>query len=216
MKIQPIPSGSIEGLCTQISKDALDDARRIFAQARDEIRKITEEGAKESEAMCRRIEESAQKEVKSCRQKIMGAVNLEVRRTILGAREEVFGQIMAAVKAKAADYRRSGEYPQYLKTKIIEGLLVLQADCVEILGGSIEKSILNDDFLAGIEQEFKEKHGLGVTLEFKTRMDWNEMGFILRSRDGRLLFDNTFSAHLARHYEEIRSTVLKELYGKSL
>ena len=50
-----------------------------------------------------------------------------------------------------------------------------------------------------------------MPVEFK-KSDFSEIGVIVQSQDGRLLFDNRFSARLKRAYDEIYMKLLKEAF----
>ena len=121
--IKPVEGDCADGLCVQIMRDAQKEAGEILDRAKAQVDQILSKNSVQIEEMRRQMLDAAHIEATALERKILSMVNLETRRAILTAREKVLEQVMDGIKARAAGFRSSSEYPQYLKQMIVQGAL---------------------------------------------------------------------------------------------
>ena len=214
--IKPVDGDCADGLCVQIIRDAEKEAKEILAQAKAQVDQILSKNGAQIDQMRRQVLDAARIEAAALERKLLSMVNLETRRTILTAREKVLDQVMDGIKARAASVRSSSEYPQYLKQMIVQGALVLDCDRIDILAAACDKSIFVPSFLDEIKRLLKEKHSKDIVLGLDLSEDLKDIGVVLRSKDRKMEYDNTFGARLSRVYEDVRMGILKEIFGDNV
>jgi V/A-type H+-transporting ATPase subunit E len=214
--LKPVEGDCADGLCVQIMRDAQKEAGEILDRAKAQVDQILSKNSVQIEEMRRQMLDAAHIEAAALERKILSMVNLETRRTILTAREKVLEQVMDGIKARAAGFRSSSEYPQYLKQMIVQGALVLDCDRIDVLAAACDKNILVPSFLDEIKHLLKEKYSKDIILGLELSEDVKDIGVVLRSKDRKSQYDNTFGARLSRAYEDVRMGILKEMFGDNV
>ena len=214
--IKPVEGDCADGLCVQIMRDAQKEAGEILDKAKAQVYQILSENDIQIEDMRCHILDAAHIEAAALERKILSMVNLETRRSILAAREKVLDQVMDGIRARAADFRSSSEYPQYLKQMIVQGALVLDCDRIDVLAAACDKSILVPSFLDEIKRLLKEKYSKDIVLGLELSEDVKDIGVVLRSKNQKSQYDNTFNARFSRVYEDVRMGILKEIFGDNV
>ena len=107
--------------------------------------------------------------------------------------------MLAELKNVAAAFRQTREYTTFLQSAINEGARVINTQEVTVVYSPLDEKIMNDNF------KNKGKYKL-------LKGDFNDLGVIVQSVDGRLLFDNRLAARLKRKYDEIYSQLIAEAF----
>jgi V/A-type H+-transporting ATPase subunit E len=214
--IKPLERDSADGLCVQITRDAEKEAGEILDKAKVQVARILSENSAQVADTRRQILDAAHIEAAALERKILSMANLETKRCILAAREKVLDQVMDGIKARAESVRFSSEYPQYLKRMIVQGALVLDGGRIDVLAAACDKNVLTPSFLDEINLLLKEKYNKDIILGLELLEDVKDIGVVLRSKDRKMEYDNTFGARLSRVYEDLRMGILKELFGDNV
>ena len=122
---------------------------------------------------------------------------MEKRRVCLEAKSLFIEDVIAAVKREAENFRGSKDYVKFLREAILEGIKIVDDRKVQVFYSHLDEKAISQ--VGDLPVEFK-------------RSDFGEIGVIVQSQDGRLLFDNRFSARLKRSYDEIYVKLLKEAF----
>jgi len=198
-------------ICSKISEDADDEIKSILGAARKESEKINSAARKVIEDKNQVIFKDLEREIQKSREKILSSLNLEKKRLVLGEKDKFIQSVLAQVKKKAEDFRRESNYLEFLKNAIIEGVEVIEENNIEIYYSVLDERIFNDDFKDKIEKACSQILKTECSLKFN-KADFSDLGVIVNSIDGRIMYDNRFLARLERVKEEVYMELLKESF----
>ena len=184
-------------ICSKIRDESSEEAELLLAKANKEKNRILSEASKSAQERAQTILSAAEKEMAENKERIFSTVTMEKRRAHLDAESLFIGDVIAAVKREAENFRDSKDYVKFLREAILEGIKVVDSKKVQVFYSRLdEKAISQINDLA---------------VEFK-KSDFGEIGVMVQSQDNRLLFNNTFSAKLRRAHDEIYSKLLREAF----
>jgi vacuolar-type H+-ATPase subunit E/Vma4 len=186
-----------EEICSRIKEESAEEVELILGKAHKERERILSEARKEAQAQARIILSAAEKEVEDNRTRIFSTVTMEKRRVSLEAKSLFIADVIAAVNREAENFRSGGDYVKFLRDAILEGIKIVDDKMAQVFYSHLDEKVISqiDD----------------LPVEFK-KSDFSQIGVIVQSQDGRLLFDNRFSARLKRAYDEIYMKLLKEAF----
>ena len=185
-------------ICSRIREESSQEEQVLLGKAHKEGERILSEAALEAERRSGTIFAAADEEMTQKKEKIFSVINMEKKRVNLEGRSLFVEDVIAAVNKEAGNFRaNSKDYAKFLKEAILEGI-----DIVDDKRAQVFYSYLDEEAIS---------HDMGLPVEFK-KSDFKDIGVIVQSQDGRLLFDNRFSARLKRVYEEIHVKLLKEAF----
>lgn len=184
-------------ICSRIREESSGEAQLLLGKAHKERERILSEASEDARARAQAIMSAAEKEIAQKRERIFSTVTIEKRRVDLEARSLFIEDVIAAVKREAEKFRTSHDYMKFLREAILEGIKV-----VDDKKALVFYSHLDDGLISRLKD---------LPVEFK-KSDFAEIGVIVQSNDGRLLFDNRFSARLKRAYDEIYMKLIKEAF----
>ena len=196
--VSKINSENAGEICSKIREESSEEAVLLLGRAHKERDRILSEAVFEAEREVRIILAAADERIAQKREKIFSVINMEKKRVSLEGRSLFVGDVMAVVKKEAENFRaNSKDYAKFLREAILEGIGIVDDSKTQV-------------FYSGLDEEAisREKD---LPVEFK-KADFKEIGVIVQSADGRLLFDNRFSARLKRAYDEIYVKLLKEAF----
>ncbi len=169
----------LENSCSD-SKQALDDSSSKLEQEYD---KIISDGKKEAD----KIEKQ-----------ITGSSDIEARNQQLMALEEAVNKVFSTALDQVANFDRSGDYSNLIKTLIEEAIQILGTSEI-----SISTSAKDRDAVQSVLSQFS-----GVELSSE---DIKCLGGIrVKSKDGTMTFDNTLDARV----ERLKPLIRKDIAGK--
>lgn len=215
-KIQTAELENSDNLCGRIIEDADKESQKILDKAREKVNEIFENNKKEIEQARAEILKTAQAKASANQTRILSTLNLDERKIILNAKENIFNQVIEEVNKKASGFRFAKEYPEYLKNLVIEGALVIDYKEIEIIANSLDANIFSETFMDGIRNELKNKYSRDISFEIKSDGRIKDIGVILKSKDKRIEYDNTFSARVNRVYDQIRIDILTQIFGENV
>jgi vacuolar-type H+-ATPase subunit E/Vma4 len=195
--ILKISGENADEICSKIKEDSFREEQLLLDKANKEKERILSEAVKEAERQTSACLFVAENEIARIRERIFSIVTMEKKRIFLEGKSLFVTDVFAAVKQEAENFRRNKDYAKFLKEAILEG--------IEIVGSSnaqVFYSYLDEGAISLVKD---------LPVEFKNST-FSEIGVIVQSQDGRLLFDNRFSARLKRSYDEIYMNLLKEVF----
>jgi V/A-type H+-transporting ATPase subunit E len=198
--------GSLETLRDQILKQAKEQAFAVIEReqriAEHDLEFAKEDADKIKEQQKARIQSLVDTE----KRKILASAEMESRRMLLEKKEELVSNIFAEAKTKLEDMRGSKLYIDAV-TKSIENAVDNIGDNLIVEFGEKDKSVFKKDLISSIESSVSKAVGKNVKLEFKPSGENISAGVIIKSKDGRMIIDNTFSNLIKRLEEDIRGKV---------
>ncbi len=203
-------TGQIQEISRRIQEEADSDIRNIIQQAKKKAEEILNAG--QQQAVSERAKKLADLEIaiKQMKERMFSSLNLEKRRIELKEKDKLIRDILASVSNKAKSFRTSEEYQNFLKESILEGILVLDKREVRVIYSFLDEAIFTESFLRILSEECHRRWGKEVIL-YPEKGDFSDIGVKLQSMDRRIIFNNTFSARLARMQGEIYNRLLKEI-----
>jgi vacuolar-type H+-ATPase subunit E/Vma4 len=196
-EIPKINSENADKICSRIREESSEEAQLLLGKAHKERERILLEASKEADARVQAILLAAEKEALQKKERIFSTVTMEKRRVALEAKSLFVENVLTAVKIKAQSFRGSPEYVKFLTDAVLEGVRIVDDKKARVFYSHLDEGVIS---------RLKD-----MSVEFK-KSDFSEIGVMVQSEDGRLLFDNRFSARLKRAYDEIYMKLLKEAF----
>lgn len=198
-----------EAICARIDQDAADEARKILERAQAQAQQIValakEGSAANAEAARRRVDQEIEKD----RDRLLSTLNLEKKRLALNGKQAFVEKVLAEVKACAGRWRQDRGYEAFLIEAVVEGIRVLDVPQVTVYYAAADAHLFTDEFARALHARCSAvvHHPCEVAFD---KSDFNDLGVIIHSRDGRMMYDNRFSARLDRMYDDMYMELLKE------
>ncbi len=198
-------------ICAKINQDADEEVRAILEKAGKDAEKVLARARKSAEEKRQAIFKDLEQEIQKSREKILSSLNLEKKRLLLGEKDKFVQSVLSEVRKKARELRKESGYPEFLESAIIEGIEVIGENKVEIYYSYLDEHLFNEGFINKIETACSRvlKPDCGVKLN---KADFFDLGVIVNSTDGRMMYDNRVLARLDRAKEEIYMELLKESF----
>jgi V/A-type H+-transporting ATPase subunit E len=198
--------GSLETLRDQILKQAKEQASAVIEREQ----RIAEHDLEFAKEDVDKIKEQQKARIQSLvdieKRKILASAEMESRRMLLEKKEELVSNIFAEAETKLEEMRGSKLYIDAV-TKSIENAVDNIGDNLIVEFGEKDKSVFKKDLISSIESSVSKAVGKNVKLEFKPSGENISAGVIIKSKDGRMIIDNTFSNLIKRLEEDIRGKV---------
>ncbi|MCK9572973.1 MAG: V-type ATP synthase subunit E [Candidatus Omnitrophica bacterium] len=144
------------------------------------------------------------------KERIFSALNLEKKRVIMGEKSKFIDEVFLEINIQAKAFRGQKEYDQFLKKIILEGIAVIATGSLEVFYSPLDEEIINDGFIEEAKKSCQGKLNQEIQLKF-TKSDFNDIGFIVQSLDGRLIYDARFASRLKLAQDDIYMDLLRKL-----
>ncbi|MGQ9608408.1 MAG: V-type ATP synthase subunit E [bacterium] len=198
--------GSLDTIRNEILKQAkeqslsiLDRAQRISERDLEFAREEAEEIIQQQRA---KIQPSIDMEIK----KITASAEMEARKILLQKKEELVSRIFDEARRKLEEMHGSDFYINLIVKSIIDGVSTIGNE-LDIEFGEQDKNIFTSEMLSSIESRIKKTLNQNVKLNFKCVGNEISAGIIIKSKDGRVILDNSFSSLIRRLKEELRGKI---------
>jgi V/A-type H+-transporting ATPase subunit E len=197
---------SVDLLAQAILGQAEAEAKKIRENAETEAAQIISEAEQEASRHREKASAAAAARVERENVSALAAVRLEARRRVLEAREELIERVFAGVKERLETLRRAPRYPPILVNLVREALDALE-------GEDFVVAVARDDYDLA-KQALASAPIEGKRIDVRSDERVRGGGCIVSRSDGRALYDNTFSAIIARHHLRLRALVAEVLWGR--
>ncbi|MCM8764805.1 MAG: V-type ATP synthase subunit E family protein [Candidatus Omnitrophica bacterium] len=198
-------------LISEIERATSTKFDEIVQQAKSKAEEILDNARKTAEGMLVVEKEKAQQLISIMRQRAEAAIKIELRKMQLELKKEFVEAVLGRVKEMAKNFRNDPEYKNFLKKAVLESVAVIDLPEIIIKFTPPDAQYFNSDFEKEIIEICKNDLKKNVSLSF-VKSDFNDLGVIGTSKDGFIMYDNTFSARLQRLYD----TVYSELVGEKI
>ncbi len=200
---------SSDVLRKEILEQSQSEAEGIAEQAEKERSRLLTQAKKDAEAEKQNILKEAREQADAIRKKVLSTVHLDVKKQNLKLREKTVSRIVSEVRSRLDEFRKSPEYKDVLKVWSIEAVSAIQGEEIRLQAAEPEKAILKS-LLGEITDRISKNNNRRVSLKID-ETPLKEGGVIAMSSDGRMRFDNSFTALLRRKEDEMRLTIMKEV-----
>lgn len=197
-------------LSDEILKDAATKAERIRKRAEREAKKLVTAAVQEAEADREKVLAAASRRAERAARGILATIEQEARRGLLAAREAELDKLFQAALRRLAD-RKGYDYPAAVAGLAAEAIRVMGAESVVLELAEADQAMATPEWLA----EVRRRVGGDVSLAVAERPAPIDGGVVVRSADGRLLYDNSFAARLRRLRPELRRELAVLVFGET-
>ena len=197
--------GEVELLCQAILDEGRKESEEIIAHAKMEADRIISKAESEAEKVVREQTLAAKKSVNLQARKIIDTSELEGKKSIIVFRERAVRELLDMLRSRLKGIRNHAAYPVFLFSAIREGVSALtgQRFIIELNPADVEHVSQNLHRISPDER-------LQFDIQASTQV---EAGARIYTTDKRLLFDNTPSARLSRHENQLRREIWRNLFG---
>ena len=205
--------GDVEALKGRILKQAQEQAAEILDRAKRvserDIAYAGEEAQELRDQQRSKIDPMADMEG---RKTLMGA-EMEARRILLEKKDELVARIFAQAESELEKMRGSETYMNMIARSVEEGVASVGAEAT-VEFGEKDKDIFTPEAISSMESHIAKSLGVEPRLEFRYVGGDIASGVIVKSKNGRIIMDNSFSNRLKRLKEELRGEVAEMLLEK--
>jgi len=201
---------SEKALSDEILKDAQKRADRIRSRAEREAQKILDDAVKEAEAAAQKILDAAKARGGRVAQSVLATVEQEARRDLLKAQEAELEKLFEAARARLAG-RSSVDAAAVLTGLAAEAIAAMPADKVVVQMSEADRAVATEAWVAEVRRRVGREVAIAVAKEPAAVSG----GVVVRSADGRLLYDNSYEARLGRLRPELRRELVAKIYEKA-
>ena len=202
--------GDVEALKNQIigqaqeqAAETLDKARRVserdMVYARQEAEEIRSDNRAEASSL-----------VEAEKKKNIVSAEMEARRKLLEKKEQLVSRIFAEAEDRLAELRGSETYVDIVSGLIEEGVASIGGDAI-VEYGAKDRDVFTPEATSLMEARVAKSLGKSLQVQFRSVGGNVSSGVTIRSKDGRIVIDNSFSGRLSRLKEELRGEVSEML-----
>ncbi|MDD5347588.1 MAG: V-type ATP synthase subunit E family protein [Candidatus Omnitrophica bacterium] len=192
---------------------------RIRQEADREVEAVRVRAAADSDKVITRAREAAlekksallsglARDIQKIKEKVLSSLALEKKRLVLAEKDKFVQTVLESIKREAEGYRRNDGYAQFLENAILEGLGVIEEPHIEVYYSSLDEGLLTEAFIKKIEVRCSQAAKRTVIVKLH-RSDFTDIGVIVYSADGRMMYDNRFLTRLERAKADIERELLK-------
>ncbi len=198
--------GNIETLRNEIIRQAKEQASVIVEREQRIAERDLEYAREDAKAIQEQERSKLQPLVETEKKKISSSAEMEARRILLEKKEELVSKLFADVEQRLEQMRNSDNYVDIIARSIENGFETIGNDLV-VEYSEKDKEIFSDNFISKIKSRISKSIGVKVNIEFQSSNDIMSAGVIIKSRDGRIVIDDSFSNLIKRLKEELRGKV---------
>ena len=199
---------SEKALSDEIIKDAEKRGDRARKKAERDGKKVLDDAAAEADAAAQKILGAARARAERVAQSILATVEQEMRRDLLETQEAELGKLFEAASQRLAD-RSAYDVPAVLAGLAAEAIGAMAVDKVTVQLTEADRAVATEAWLA----EVRRRVGRDVEIAVSEQPAAIAGGVIVRSADGRRLYDNSFAARLARLRPDLRRELAARIYA---
>lgn len=207
---QQINPENAEIICAKIRQDTEREVKAIMDRCAREKDNMIKSAEAEAAKKTKDIFAATEKEIVKSFERITSTQNLEKKRLALEGKNRFVQLVFDSLRGMAGKFREDPGYPGHLQDWVIEGIKVIGSEKIELFYSFRDENIVNDGFIRKIEDICKDRLRQSVSIK-PCKGDFADIGVIVNSQDGRMMFDNRFSARLSRSYDQFYMELLKEV-----
>ena len=202
--------GDVESLRNRILQQAREEAARTLNRAQRVAERDLVYAREEAEEIRAEQRSKMQPILEAERRKSVVSAEMESRRRLLEKKDELVSRIFAEAEAHLMELRGSDIYTSIIFSSIENSVASIDEDAI-VEFGERDKDIFTPDTMSSIKSRVAERSGENIRLEFQCVGDDILAGVIIRSKDGRIVIDDSFSGLIGRLKEELRGKVSEML-----
>lgn len=202
--------GDVGTLKERIIQQARDEAMETLDRARRVAERDLVYAKEEADEIAAQQRAKTQPTAEMEGRKAIVSAEMEARRNLLEKKEELVSRIFAEAESRMEELRGSKAYMDIV-TQLIEAGVSSIDESATIEFGEKDKDVFTPGTISSIKSHIAESLGTEFQLEFQCVGEHISSGVRIRSTDGRVIIDNSFSNRLRILKEELRGEVAEML-----
>lgn len=198
-----------DAICQKILEESGSQSSDILQRTQEEASRILNESKAESEKKKEEILKQLDSDLVKIKERVFSILNIEKKKILLKGKTEFIEEVLKAVKDKAEEFRSGKEYKNFLKNAVLEGAGIVDREEIDVFYSQKDEKIFSSDFTAETQKACIDKYNKNFFLQFK-KINSSDIGVVVQSGDGNVIFNNTFLGRFKRKYDEIYMELLKE------
>ncbi|MFH1037535.1 MAG: V-type ATP synthase subunit E [PVC group bacterium] len=197
----------------KILEDARREAEMILARAREKLEDKLAAARGQASLFTRSALARARQQAEAELKKARSAAEMEARNILLLAREQAVEAVCARTREMIEEFRHTRLYREKLKELIAESAAAIGPGEIDVVISARDGEKLGESFAAEAEDFLHRKLGRRVSIRIQEAEQMAEAGVIVREREGRMSFNDTFSARWKRDYPRLRRLAYQTIFG---
>ena len=207
-----IGRGSEDEIIGKIMSDGEARAARVLdnagRSADGEKRKAETEAGRVRKEMLDQVK----RKVTTLKSKEVAGGHIEAKRILLRAREEAISKVFDTIVEDLGKLHQDGpRYRQALVNLAAEAVRAIGESEVTVALGGEDAALAGDDLISDIAGRLQSEGMAGVKIDVVVDPGLGGGGCVARSKDSRVIFDNTFKRRLERMKPSLRSAIVSEV-----
>lgn len=198
-----------------INAEADEKIRAIEAATEAFVTKRMKDARKQAETILSEAQSAAQARVALLVTTTESRLAVERTRQSLLAEEQLMQRILTLTAMKFLEYCASGDHHIRLLTWLCEAAAGLATEKTEVRATEEDMDYLTTDLLREAEGRLKELIGRTVSLRLSKEPPLPGRGLFLSTEGGRIVYDNTARARIARAERTVRTFIRESLESSS-
>lgn len=204
--------GSEEEIIGKILSDGEARAGRVLDNARRSAESETRKAEAEAEKVRKEILGQAKRKAAALTSKEVAGGHIEAKRILLRAREEAIAKVFDTVRQEME--KLHGDTSRYRKALVnlaVEAVRAIGEAEVTIEFGKEDEALTGEDLVSDITGRLGSEGMAEVKIDVVVDPGVRGGGCVGRSKDLRVIFNNTFHRRLERMKPSLRSTIVNEV-----
>jgi vacuolar-type H+-ATPase subunit E/Vma4 len=205
------PEQDMTLLLEGVRADAEARIQAVEAQAAEYASAKLAKASEQAAAIAAEASAAASAREASIRAVYEARLRTETRKLELESEEGFMRHVLDLAAADYANAARAPGYGDRVFAWVCEAAIGIGSDEVEMRFSDAEAPYLDDEFLARVEQRAAELAARPIRLRLSKAPRLESQGILLEAEGGRLRYDNTAPARLARAESAMRAVIRKAL-----
>ena len=202
--------GDVEALKNQILSQAQEQATRTLDRARRVSERDMVYAREEAEEIRSGHKAEVSPLVEAEKRKYIASAEMEARRKLLERKEQLVSRIFTEAEDRLEELRGTDTYVDIVSGLIEEGVASIGGDAI-VEYGKKDRDVFTPEAMSLMEDRVAKFLGKTLQVQFRHVGDNVSAGVVIRSKDGRIVVDNSFSGRLNRLRGELRGEVSEML-----
>lgn len=203
-----------KALISKILKDSEEEAKSIIEDSKIKAKEIIESKTKEAEVKAKEeaklIIKEAEVKAKRITENLISSAKIRANWNILSGKKKLIEEAFIRLKKELENFTKTKEYKEFLKALIKQSVIIAGKEEIEVI---LNKNDLDKISLEEISKEISNELGRNVKLvKSLSPIDFIG-GVIIKSKDGKIVINNTLESIVELKRKEIEPRISHILFG---
>ena len=199
-------------LISGIESDARIEEKEIIKEAEKRAAEKRRYSEKKIEALLKDAQSEAQRQAQAIMEKMLSAVDLELKRHSMSVRSDLVQDVMNRVEDKLASMTGDENYRSVLINWIVEAFVGLGAESAQINASKKERAFIDDRLLSEVKEKIHMQTDKQAQLQLSDAESLASQGVVLTAADGRTAFNNQVKTRMLRKQREIQVLIYNAVF----